>query len=93
MLDYVEESDQCRSQFLLRYFGQEDSRPCGKCDLCRSGAAQSAPLAGQLKTWIEARGGQYTLAQLRAAFGTAEDSYLRVLREMIDAHDVPGYKD
>ena len=84
MLDYVEESDCCRSQFLLRYFGQEDSQPCGKCDLCRSGAAQSATLARQIKAWIEARGGQYTLAQLRAAFGTAGDSYLSVLREMVN---------
>ena len=89
MVDYVEEDDECRSQFLLRYFGQEDSRPCGKCDLCRSGAARPLDLATRLKAWIAARDGRYTLSGLRAAFGTAEDSYLGVLRELIDRGEVP----
>ncbi|MBR3990019.1 MAG: RecQ family ATP-dependent DNA helicase [Bacteroidales bacterium] len=93
MLDYVEEEDECRSQFLLRYFGQEESKPCGKCDLCRSGSARPMELAARLKTWIEARGGSYTLLELRAAFGTAEDSYLGVLRELIDRHEVPSYTE
>ena len=93
MLDYVEEEAECRSQFLLRYFGQEESKPCGKCDLCRSGAARPVELAARLKTWIEARGGSYTLLELRAAFGTAEDSYLGVLRELIDRHEVPSYTE
>ena len=49
MLDYVEEEDECRSQFLLRFFGQEESKPCGKCDLCRSGAVKPRELAARLK--------------------------------------------
>ncbi|MBQ7708554.1 MAG: RecQ family ATP-dependent DNA helicase [Bacteroidales bacterium] len=93
MLDYVEEEDECRSQFLLRYFGQEESRPCGKCDLCRSGAARPRELAERLKAWIQARDGSYTLLELRAAFGTAEDTYLEVLRELIDRGEVPKYQD
>ena len=92
MLDYVEEADECRSQFLLRYFGQESSRPCGKCDLCRSGAAKPKELACRLKDWIDARDGLYTLRELRSAFGTAEDSYLDILRELIDRGEVPGYR-
>jgi len=91
MMDYVEEADECRSQFLLRYFGQEESQPCGKCDLCRSGAARPLDLATRLKAWIAARDGQYSLVELRAAFGTAEDSYLDVLRELIDRGEVPAY--
>ena len=34
--DYVTEKDECRAQHLLRYFGQEESRECGTCDICRS---------------------------------------------------------
>ena len=41
MEQYVTESDECRSAFLLRYFGQEQSQPCGTCDVCRSRAAAS----------------------------------------------------
>jgi len=93
MVDYVEEEDECRSQFLLRYFGQEESQPCGKCDLCRSGAARPRELETRLKAWIEARHGSYSLTELRAAFGTAEDSYLGVLRELIDRGDVPPAQD
>lgn len=91
MLDFVEEEHECRSQFLLRYFGQEKSAPCGKCDICRSGAARPQELGRQLKAWIEAHGGRYTLADLRAAFGQAEDGWLEVLRELIDRKDVPPY--
>ena len=35
MVDYVSEDSECRSVFLLRYFGQEGAQPCGTCDVCR----------------------------------------------------------
>ena len=35
MVSYVEESDTCRSRFLLSYFGQTESEDCGTCDVCR----------------------------------------------------------
>ena len=91
MMDYVEEEDECRSQFLLRYFGQMESAICGKCDICRRGAAKPKDLREKLAAWIEGMGGKYTLMELRSAFGTAEDSYLEVLRDMIDKGEVPGY--
>ena len=36
MLGYASETDECRSHYLLRYFGEEDSAPCGTCDVCRA---------------------------------------------------------
>ncbi len=36
MVGYVTENDECRSRYLLRYFGQEDSSDCLTCDLCRA---------------------------------------------------------
>ena len=93
MISYVEEADECRSQFLLRYFGQAVSAPCGKCDLCRSGAAKPIDQAAALKEWIQARSGRYTLTELRAAFGPGDDSHLEVLRELIDRGDVPAPED
>lgn len=58
MVGYVTEETECRSRYLLRYFGQEDSEDCGTCDVCRSrravsgrpGVSQSAvsqPVASQ----------------------------------------------
>lgn len=36
MEDYVSENDECRSAYLIRYFGGENIRNCGKCDVCRA---------------------------------------------------------
>lgn len=34
MIGYVESTSKCRSQILLEYFGEKESRRCGKCDVC-----------------------------------------------------------
>ncbi|MBQ0044900.1 MAG: RecQ family ATP-dependent DNA helicase [Bacteroidales bacterium] len=36
MIDYASEETECRSRFLLRYFGESDSKECGTCDICRA---------------------------------------------------------
>lgn len=39
MMRSYAETQQCRRQFLLAYFGDEAARPCGNCDTCESGSA------------------------------------------------------
>jgi len=34
VLNYAQEENICRSQLLLSYFGEKNTRPCGKCDVC-----------------------------------------------------------
>ena len=34
MTHYAEEDDECRSKFLLRYFGEKNAKRCGICDTC-----------------------------------------------------------
>ncbi len=34
VLDYAKEEVICRNQILLTYFGEKDTKPCGKCDIC-----------------------------------------------------------
>lgn len=36
MTEYVSETDECRSRYLLQYFGQSETKDCGCCDICRS---------------------------------------------------------
>lgn len=36
MLDYSYESGSCRVKRMVAYFGEEDARDCGKCDVCLS---------------------------------------------------------
>ena len=89
MLSFVAEEDECRSRYLLRYFGQEDSADCGKCDICRERAKHPQDLATRLKAFIKA---PYTLADVRTAFGTVETAWLDVLRDLIDSGEVPPYE-
>ncbi|MHC4612730.1 MAG: RecQ family ATP-dependent DNA helicase [Planctomycetota bacterium] len=42
MTEYLE-TDQCRSVFLRRWFGEDDPPDCGNCDLCGPGPARRAP--------------------------------------------------
>ncbi|MCD4774314.1 MAG: RecQ family ATP-dependent DNA helicase [Bacteroidales bacterium] len=34
VIDYATSKNKCRSQYLLSYFGENDSTRCGKCDVC-----------------------------------------------------------
>ena len=92
MMEYAAEDDTCRSQYLLKYFGQDNSAPCGCCDICRAGSVKPREIEKALKEWISARVGKYTLAELKAAFGTEGDAYLDVLRDLIDRGKVPSFE-
>lgn len=41
MISYASTGTRCRSQQLLRYFGEAKSEPCGQCDVCISHNNQS----------------------------------------------------
>ena len=89
MLDFVAEQEECRSRFLLRYFGQSDSADCGRCDICRERNRKPKDLAASLKAFIRP---PYTLDDIRAAFGTGDQGWMEVLRELIDRGEVPPYE-
>ncbi|MCR4659856.1 MAG: RecQ family ATP-dependent DNA helicase [Bacteroidales bacterium] len=36
MQSYIGECDECRSRWLLAYFGEKQAQPCGRCDVCLS---------------------------------------------------------
>lgn len=46
MLEYVSEESECRSRFLLLYFGQTETADCGTCDICRDAGRNSGRGAG-----------------------------------------------
>ncbi|SDQ07772.1 ATP-dependent DNA helicase RecQ [Curtobacterium sp. UNCCL20] len=45
MIRRYAETDECRRQFLLGYFGDELPEPCGNCDSCSSGSAAESHAA------------------------------------------------
>ncbi len=64
MQEYCMERDECRSHFLIEYFGGEDAKDCGSCDVCRARRSQSKTF---LKTWLEEHP-SWTQEELRALF-------------------------
>ena len=99
MIEYASETGECRSRFLLRYFGQETSSDCGTCDICRSQVQGSAGLQytrRKIIEFIEAKGGEYSIEEIVAEFDNPSKKYspdyLRLLRELIDDGTVPIYR-
>lgn len=103
MLDYVSEETECRSKYLLRYFGQEDSEPCGTCDVCRSGAASESAhsdhrnIVASTELWlrrtVSENGGAYSLDMLKTSFETNQlglsPEWPSILRSLIDSGELP----
>lgn len=98
MIDYISEEDTCRSSYLLEYFGQTESEDCGTCDLCRAmknNPTKSKDVAGELVAYINDECcGSYCLEDIARRFGSASsessDSYISVLRRLIDEGTVPN---
>lgn len=89
MAEYVSEEDECRSRWLLRYFGQQESEDCGTCDVCRSGAS----VRSRLLAFAREHPG-FTFAQLKAwcddpASGLPQ-GVMETYRRMLDNGDIPA---
>jgi len=64
MLEYVE-TDVCRSRFLLKYFGQEESEDCGTCDVCRAQRKETVWDEQRLKNFVlKEKLGIYSLSDI-----------------------------
>ena len=84
MADYVRQSEECRSRYLLRYFGQEEADDCGTCDVCLRRRSETRKL---LREWFAAHPG-WTEDDLKAfcadpASGLSPDA-AEIAREILD---------
>lgn len=101
MLEYVSETSECRSRYLLRYFGQTKTTDCGTCDVCRARRASAPTRTLQQMTrrelieYIKGKDGEYSLEEIVAEFDNPSKNYspdyLDILRQLIDNGDVPMY--
>ena len=94
MFDYVEEESECRSKFLLRYFGEETDHDCLTCDICRAKKKEAKDTALKIKEFIKSKGGKYSLGEIMEAFGSPADEgsgFISILRDLIDSGSVPPY--
>ncbi|MEI6576924.1 MAG: ATP-dependent DNA helicase RecQ [Bacteroidota bacterium] len=89
MISYATGDDICRSQRLLRYFGETTSKNCGYCDVCLKKNAEGASEKNQLSldTRIKQEVGKQALdmASLLAQLdGFTEEEVIEQVNYMID---------
>ena len=86
MVSFVQNSDECRSVQLLRYFGQTSSEPCGHCDVCR-GARADVLTRSRLEEFLAANPGA-TLQEVRAFCANPANKLspraIEIYREILD---------
>lgn len=83
MSEYVQQREQCRSGFLLKYFGQEKSKDCKICDICRS----SRSVEQSVRAWLAEHPGacieDFIQAVKNPANGLSKDA-LSVYRRLME---------
>jgi ATP-dependent DNA helicase RecQ len=93
MMDYVSQTDVCRSAYLLEYFGQNESADCGTCDVCRAARqAKKVDLTNEIHNYVNMqKGGIYTLEEFVSHFSSAysSDACISELRRLIDEGSIP----
>ena len=83
-------TDTCRVNTMLRYFGEQPARPCGRCDICRAAARSSAAASArrdEIRNTIlhlASRPGGATVDTLAASARTTPDNIIEILRPLID---------
>ena len=96
MLEYASQDEECRPRVLLRYFGEEDAPGCGCCDVCLARSRKEKDFSEELVSFINERGGNYTLEDVNARFATLgeheRERMLETLRNLVDRGEVPIYQ-
>ncbi|MBN1463100.1 MAG: RecQ family ATP-dependent DNA helicase [Paludibacteraceae bacterium] len=88
LLSYATQGSVCRSQFLLRYFGQTNIPPCQQCDICLKKNEQEVKqeefnaITTSIKEQLSIK--PMTLSELVMRIKKKEDKLLAVIRFMTD---------
>ena len=97
MIDYITETDTCRSRYVLAYFGQKDSQDCGTCDICRQKkASPSSDIKDKIANYIKTeKDNKYEIADILNEFSSYDqmndEHIISILRDMIDDGIIPPF--
>lgn len=89
MVEFVTQTDECRSRRILRYFGQTESEDCGNCDICRARKNDERQIERKLMSEL---GEGYCIEDVKRLTGSPETlppRVLKVLRGLIDSGTLP----
>lgn len=85
MEQYCTSTDECRSARLIRYFGQEEVRDCGVCDVCRARKGRARTIIrewmGEHPDWTE----QGLFDFLKDPASGLSPSDVEIARDLIDS--------
>ena len=88
MLDYAQEENNCRNQVLLSYFGEKNSKACGKCDIClkkRETEVSTDEFEKTRNSILELlKSEPVTINTLIKRLNLKEDKALNIIRFMLD---------
>jgi len=93
VMSYVKSSDNCRSQLLVKYFGQDVSERCGMCDLCvernklEISELEFKNVSRQLELLISRQA--LTLDEIvQKIAGVSEDNVVKAFRWLLDNNSI-----
>lgn len=93
MKAFVFDTDRCRVQTMLEYFGEKDPIPCGCCDVCRAQAKRAeadCPESDLEKAiiYMSSRPEGVKLDELLATLPVAKDVAIAAIRVLVDNNEI-----
>jgi ATP-dependent DNA helicase RecQ len=88
MLEYAFNTDECRNNLLLKYFGQPVTKSCGHCDICKnndSSAVDNQTIEKLADEIVKSMQNQsLSLGELSKSLSIKEESLNRAVRYLLD---------
>tara|TARA_Y100001933_G_scaffold118050_1_gene118020 strand:- start:43611 stop:45515 length:1905 start_codon:yes stop_codon:yes gene_type:complete len=90
MLAYIDNTEKCRAQFLLEYFGQTATNPCGQCDICQKDQGQPTQSLAKAKKEVLRHLKQRSLSskELTNHLNYSEKIILESIQELLDEEEI-----
>lgn len=88
MVSYAENKTICRSVMLQNYFGDNDAKPCGVCDICLSKRQEERVEDVQKQILDAVKGGICHLRRLSATVPATPQLFARALRNLVDRGEI-----
>ena len=86
MIRYATDNEHCRSQLLLSYFGEEDSKPCNQCDHCLKTPPQTNDIAAYLTSTLAKQ--PMSLNELMQQSSFPGTTLIETIRMLIDKGEI-----
>ncbi len=91
MKEFVFGTSECRVNHMLRYFGENPSAPCGKCDVCRSASSASGDRLTRLREgiiYLASQPGGKTIDYMARQLSVSREAIIPVIRLLADDEEV-----